>query len=89
MTLIYYLNAPPWSDDDGGALRLHTPLVDAQQEGRSPAVDVAPVADTMVVFRADRIMHEVRPCSRHRLAASVWILAGPAGDEPDSDDSVS
>ena len=36
-----------------------------------------PRMDTMAVFRADRVMHEVRPCpSRHRYAASVWVTCG-------------
>ena len=83
LTLIYYLNAG-WTHDDGGALRLFPPPAAAAAsavppEGHSAAVDLRPEADVLVVFRADRVMHEVRPCpSRHRYAASVWILAGPA-----------
>ena len=79
LTCIYYLNQG-WSDEDGGHLRLHLPLpAPAAREGHSPCVDVRPAMDVMAVFRADRVMHEVRPCrtSRHRFAASIWVLAGP------------
>ena len=94
LTLLYYLNAG-WTPDDGGALRLFPPRAAGAPppaeapEGHSAAVDVQPEADVLVVFRADRVMHEVRPCrSRHRYAASVWILAGAAGKaEPLNGDS--
>ena len=40
------------------------------------AVDIVPRANTFVIFRADRIVHEVRPSHRERLAASVWFYGG-------------
>jgi hypothetical protein len=83
-TVIYYLN-DRWTAADGGALRCFLPCAPAATPaGHSTAVDVLPEADTVAVFRADRMMHEVRPCPRrHRYAASVWILAGPEeGVEP-------
>ena len=87
LTFIYFLNAG-WTEEDGGALRLHIPraceeggpssdAAAARAAGRSPAVDVIPRLDTLAVFRADRVMHEVRPCpGRHRYAASVWVTCG-------------
>ena len=81
-----------WSADDGGALRLHLPhescagdeaVAAARAAGHSPAVDLLPTLDTMAVFRADRVMHEVRPCEgpRHRYAASVWVTCGGEFEE--------
>ena len=78
------------SSPDGGRLLLapdgtHDPRHDEwwmrgspkKHLARSPAVDVLPLLDTMAIFRADRVMHEVRPCpARHRYAASVWVTCG-------------
>lgn len=87
LTFIYYLN-DGWTREDGGALRLHLPrdarglaAAAARAAGRSPAIDVLPRLDSLAVFRADRVMHEVRPCpTRHRYAASMWICCGSAAD---------
>ena len=80
-TLLYYLNEPWDEAADGGALRIHVPTAcapavadGAWPSGHTAAVDVHPHRDTLAVFRADRVMHEVRPCTgRHRYAASVWV----------------
>jgi SM-20-related protein len=58
-----YLNED-WSDEDGGALRLHLP------EG---AHDITPVGGTLACFIAERFEHEVLPCARERLAVSGWF----------------
>ena len=88
LTFIYFLNEG-WDEGDGGALRLHLPrecgardaaVAEAHASERSPAIDVLPALDRMAVFRADRVMHEVRPCPvRHRYAASVWVTCGAVG----------
>lgn len=95
LTFIFFLNQD-WGDEDGGALRLHLPrecdgsgtaAAAERAAGRSPAVDVLPCVDTMVIFRADRVMHEVRPCpARHRYAASVWVVCG-SGEEPEAENA--
>ena len=51
-----------------------------------PAVDVvevAPEEDTLVVFRADRLLHEVRPTRRRRVALQIWIYCRSTSSEPD------
>ena len=94
LTVLYYLN--DLSSSDGGALRLHLPAevaitepavlaaVGSGERSRSYscAVDVQPCAGMLVAFRADRVMHEVRPCvGRPRRALTIWLLAKPkAGD---------
>eukprot|EP00966_Prymnesium_polylepis_P060790 1410134-Prymnesium_polylepis.1 len=98
LTFIYYLNED-WEAADGGALRLHVPracgardaaVAAAHAAGHTPAIDVVPRLDTMAVFRADRVMHEVRPCpARRRYAASVWVTCGAGGgEEEESDDEA-
>jgi hypothetical protein len=36
------------------------------------------VGDTLVLFRADRILHEVCPALAPRFAATVWLYGGSA-----------
>ena len=40
------------------------------------AVDVTPSGDTLVLFRADRMLHEVCPAKAPRFAATVWLYGG-------------
>jgi SM-20-related protein len=61
VTAIYYLN-PDWIPAHGGELRLYV----------SPPVELAPVADRLVVFLSDRVEHEVLPTRATRFAATAW-----------------
>lgn len=63
LTAIYYLNED-WDDSMGGALRLH---------GDGEHQDLLPARDSLVIFRADRVMHEVRPTKAKRVALSTWF----------------
>ena len=60
-TLVYYLN-PCWDTArNGGALWIH---------GEAGVYEVSPGADTLVIFRADQMLHEVRTApARARPAA--------------------
>ena len=76
LTFLYYLN-PLWEPADGGALRLHPP--EARCEPKAPArerpVDIAPVADRLLFFWADRRSpHEVLPANRGRYAVQTWFV---------------
>ena len=44
---------------------------------------MAPEEDTLVVFRADRLLHEVRPTRRRRLALQIWVYCRSMCSEPD------
>jgi Rps23 Pro-64 3,4-dihydroxylase Tpa1-like proline 4-hydroxylase len=83
--LIYYLNDGWDAASDGGAFRAYVPKPLARRlglpAGAVPVIDVAPVSDTLIVFRADKLLHEVRPTSgRHdRLAATLWLSARSRG----------
>jgi len=40
------------------------------------AIDVSPTGDTILLFRADKMLHEVRPSKAPRYAATVWLYGG-------------
>lgn len=89
-TMVYYLNEQSWDERrDGGSLRVHlAPRHVAAAGSKSAqaamaglgeahdAVDIVPRGDTLVIFRADRMLHEVRPASSKRYAATLWLYAG-------------
>ena len=80
LTMLLYLNDDVWTEADGGALRLHLPVVVSQREGLqpnecTPFVDVCPGGGTLAIFRSDRVWHEVRPPKRPRYAVTSWVLA--------------
>jgi SM-20-related protein len=62
VTAIYYAN-PGWRPGDGGTLRLHL------DEG---SIDVAPELDRLIVFRSERVEHEVLPAQAPRRAVTAW-----------------
>jgi Rps23 Pro-64 3,4-dihydroxylase Tpa1-like proline 4-hydroxylase len=81
-TLVYYLNTEWDPSRQGGALRLFLPPADPAEGAASAAsepnvaIDLAPHGDTFVIFRADRLVHEVRPSLGSRLAATIWFYGG-------------
>ena len=88
LTLVYYLN-PTWDvARDGGALRVYAPWQPAKPAAAMAAVpqdalanelaayDVAPLGGTLAIFRADQIVHEVRPSLGERAALTVWLHGG-------------
>lgn len=62
----YYLN-DLWVAGAGGCLRLHG----------TPAIDVAPVLDRLVVFRSADQRHEVMPTLARRLSLTGWLSRAP------------
>lgn len=78
-TCIYYLNQRWNAETDGGAFRAYLPEPLARRlglpRGSVPAMDVHPAADTLLIFRADKLLHEVRPTRRLRFAATLWVSA--------------
>lgn len=64
-SMVYYLNAPDWSEADGGTLRLFFP---------ERTVDILPAHNRIVFFRSDEIEHEVMPALlRPRLSIAGWL----------------
>lgn len=66
ITTITYLNQN-WNAEDGGALR----IFDTKQQGW---FTVWPELGTVVVFRADRVLHEVQLAKVKRTALTVWHI---------------
>ncbi|MFZ9886181.1 MAG: 2OG-Fe(II) oxygenase [Myxococcota bacterium] len=63
VSFAYFLN-PAWTPAAGGELRIHG--VEAQ--------DIAPVVDRLVLFRADNVLHEVRPVlAQERYTLTGWM----------------
>jgi SM-20-related protein len=67
---VTYLNAPDWTEGDGGALRLHLP------EGPQ---DVLPRRGTAVAFLSADIEHEVCAATRERWSIAAWFRQRPLG----------
>ncbi len=63
LSCLLYLN-PNWQPADGGLLRLYHP------EGYH---EIAPTAGNWLIFRSDRIYHEVLPAQAPRLSLAAWL----------------
>lgn len=71
ITCIFYLN----HDCRGGDLRL---WLDDDNHPQGTPYDIKPAADTLVIFFADRLVHEVLPTTAdadHRYALTLWLVA--------------
>lgn len=68
LTCVYYLTPHDWNQEqDGGALRVF-------HEHQGKTTDICPNRDRMVVFRADKIEHQVLPSLRRpRTAITLWF----------------
>ena len=66
LTAVVYLNASPWNMQHGGQLRLRS--------STGQYLDVTPALGTIVFFRADALVHEVRPAFATRRAMTVWYM---------------
>lgn len=67
VTAVLYVHAA-WAPGDGGELRVHT---------ESGTADVAPVPRRLVVFAAERVLHEVLPTRVRRAAVTAWYRDRP------------
>jgi len=66
-SFVLYLN-PAWKEGDDGHLRVY--------ESAAPDaayMDVPPTAATLVVFKSDEVLHEVRPTNAHRVSIVGWF----------------
>lgn len=64
LTFIYYLNED-FSKEKGGCLRIHR---------NSGVVDVPPELGSMIIFRSDKLVHEVLPTHSRRFAFTIWYM---------------
>lgn len=72
-SLLLYLN-DDWKESDGGYLRIHLDSGgDFLPQGEEPNyVDVEPEGGTLVLFKSDRIPHEVLDTNSERTAVVGW-----------------
>lgn len=72
-SLLLYLN-DNWTEDDGGQLRTHRDGGgDFLPEGQEPNyIDVEPRGGTLVLFKSDKIPHEVLDTNSKRYAVVGW-----------------
>ena len=78
LTCILYLTPTDWNIScDGGALRCFFGCNDFDDIGETSkeVFDIEPKTGRLVVFRSDKILHEVRPTQRSgRIALTAWIV---------------
>ena len=67
ITIILYLN-PSWSEGDGGELKMYLSQGDKL---------IAPKWNRCVVFKSDKILHEVLPTNIERRSLTGWLLYLP------------
>lgn len=82
LTMLLYVNEGWQEASDGGQLCMH----DASHECWRT---VAPCADTLVLFRSDKVLHRVAPSYRWRTALTIFLMgAYRDGTEPDRNRSA-
>lgn len=71
--LLLYLNNE-WKESDGGRLRVHLDSgKDFLPDGEEPNfIDVEPKGGTLVLFKSDKIPHEVLDTQAERMAIIGW-----------------
>ncbi len=69
LSVICYLNEN-WKENEGGQLKLY---LDGVQEKT-----ILPEAGRLVIFRSDKLEHEVLVATRARLSITGWLLDCPA-----------
>ena len=67
LTFIFYFNES-CTEKDGGCLRIHKD---------SGHVDIPPEFGTLVIFRSDKLVHEVLPTYSQRFALTIWYMEVP------------
>mmetsp|Transcript_14620 Transcript_14620/g.19090 ORF Transcript_14620/g.19090 Transcript_14620/m.19090 type:complete len:323 (-) Transcript_14620:273-1241(-) len=77
-SLLLYLNKN-WSKEDKGELRMHFDSGgDELPEGDQPSfVDIEPKAGTLVLFKSEKVPHEVLNTNSERLAVVGWYNRAP------------
>ena len=77
-SLLLYLNQG-WKKEDGGELRMHFDSGgDFLPEGETPNfLDIEPKAGTLVLFKSDKVPHEVLDTYSERLAVVGWYNRAP------------
>ncbi len=75
VTAVYYLNRG-WKAGDGGCLRVyctHNGDTTCSTSESYPVVDIEPFCDRLVIFRSDKVQHEVLHNVKMRMALTMWF----------------
>ena len=71
VTVLYYMNQ--WRPECGGCFRIYS--------SNDTVIDIEPVADRLLVFWSDRLVHSVQPseaprgAADHRYALTLWLTS--------------
>jgi len=71
LTVIYYLNRQ-WDNSNGGQLCMYPNSLQTDRLLPAPSAEIFPEEDSIVIFRADKVLHEVRPSRARRFALTQW-----------------
>jgi len=71
LTVIYYLNRQ-WDKSNGGQLCLYPNSLQTDKVLPTPSAEIFPEEDSIVIFRADKVLHEVQPSRERRFALTQW-----------------
>lgn len=84
LTCIYYANTS-WNEPDGGQLRAYVGVSGCEKlqsmtsysnicwSTNQGYIDIAPIADRLVIFESAAIEHEVLPSNSNRIAITTWL----------------
>ena len=79
VTALYYMNFN-WKPEHGGCFRIYNPGEDDK------VTDITPIADRLLVFWSDRLVHSVEPSfapggkEDHRYALTLWMTSKSPAD---------
>jgi len=76
LTVIYYLNRQ-WDKSNGGQLCMYPNSEQTDRLLPAPSAEIFPEEDSIVIFRADKVLHEVRPSRARRFALTQWHFGKP------------
>jgi SM-20-related protein len=73
VTVILY-TSENWREEHGGCLRVYQSAPDAPSVNCEDYTDIEPMAGRLVIFKSQKVLHEVRPSFAKRIALSMWML---------------
>ena len=89
VTFLLYMNQN-WRPENGGVFRIYN----SADSAAGPTTDISPIADRILCFWSDRLVHSVEPSfaqrgeSDHRYALTVWLTSTSVSAIARDDDMV-
>ncbi|MEX1002023.1 MAG: 2OG-Fe(II) oxygenase [Crocinitomicaceae bacterium] len=69
ISFVLYLN-PNWQPGDGGELLIHK---------KDKVITINPLGRRLLVFKSDKVEHEVAQTAKNRYSLTGWLLNNPVG----------